>query len=267
MNIMSVLWPLVALGGLGLFFGLVLAFASKKFAVETDPRVEAVREALPGANCGACGFPGCDGMASAIVEGSAPVNGCPVAGPNGAARIAGIMGTEAGAVEERAVQVLCQGTEGNTQAKYDYDGLQDCAAAALYADGQKSCRFACLGFGNCVKVCQFGAIRLEGGIARIDMQKCRACEKCVKACPKGCIRMFPKSAHVVVGCRNQDKGKDVRSVCLHGCIACRKCEKVCPARAISFADNLPIIDYDKCTSCGACIDGCPTKTLYHADSH
>ncbi len=258
---MEILWPGIVLGGLGLAFGLILAFASKKFAVEKDPRIEQVREALPGANCGACGFPGCDGLASAIVEGKAEVNACPVGGAAAAAAIGAIMGVEASSGAQLTARVLCQGTDGNTQHKYEYTGLTDCAGEALYSDGHKSCRFACLGFGNCVKACQFGALKIEDSVAVVDEEKCVACGKCVSACPKGCIALMPSGAAVMIACRNSDKGKQVRDVCLRGCIACTRCVKTCQYKAITFENNLPKIDHDKCVKCGACAKACPMHTI------
>lgn len=258
---MGIVLPAIVLGALGLTFGLVLAYASKKFAVARDERLDQIREALPGANCGACGYPGCDGLASAIVEGKALVNACPVGGEKCAQAIGAIMGVSAETSMPIVARVRCQGTEGNTQHKYNYKGLQDCAGEALYSDGHKSCRFACLGFGNCVSACQFGALRVENSVAVVDEEKCTACGKCVPACPKACIELVRKDAAVLITCRNRDKGKQVREVCARGCISCMRCVKACQYNAVKFEDNLPAVDYGKCVRCGACVKACPMKTI------
>lgn len=264
---MELLWPIIALGGLGLLFGLVLAFASKKFAVEIDPRVEQVRSVLPGANCGACGFPGCDGLAAAVAEGKAKPNACPVAGPEGAKKIAAILGVESNAGERQIARVKCQGSEGNASVIFDYEGLNDCGGAAEFASGNKSCRFACLGLGSCVRACKFDALRIENGIAVVDEEKCVSCGACVNACPKNIISLMPQSNPVFLLCRNVDMGKKVREVCLHGCITCNRCAKSCESGAITMVNSLPTFDYTKCTACGKCAEVCPTKSILKRVMH
>lgn len=258
----GILWPSVALAGLAVFFGIVLAFASKKFAVEVDPRVTDVRVALPGANCGGCGYAGCDGLAEAIVRGDASITACPVGGADLVDQLARIMGVTAEATERHVARVICCGDKHNANEKYEYQGIQDCKAAEMLAGGSKSCRFGCTGLGTCVRACPFDAINIVNGIAVVDEEKCTACQKCIEACPKKIIELVPASKEVRVLCKNTEKGKSVMSVCKVGCISCQKCVKACKFDAIIFENNLAKIDYSKCTNCMMCAEACPTKTIY-----
>lgn len=260
MNI--VLWPVVTLGGLAIFFGMVLAFASKKFAVEVDPRVTDIRNVLPGANCGGCGFAGCDALAEAIVRGDAAITACPVGGSELAAKIAALMGVEAGSMEKQVARVICCGDKNNAKEKYEYFGIEDCKAAEMLAGGSKSCRFGCTGLGTCVKACPFDAIHVVNGVAVVDEEKCTACKKCIAVCPKNIIELVPVSKEVRVLCKNTEKGKAVMEACKVGCIACQKCVKACKFDAIVFENNLARIDYSKCVNCMMCAEACPTKTIY-----
>ncbi len=259
----DILMPILSLGGMSLLFGAGLAYASQKFAVETDPREEEVREALPGANCGACGYPGCDGLAAAIVAGNAAVTSCPVGGSEVAKRIGMIMGMEAETTQRKIAKVLCAGDCNNAAEKYRYQGIEDCVAASMLAYGSKECSYGCLGLGTCVRACPFDAIHInEMGIAEVDRDKCTSCEKCVAACPKQLIEMIPESSEVQVMCKSEDKGKFVRKACKVGCIACRICEKACQYDAIKVENNIARIDYDKCVNCMVCAEKCPTKAIY-----
>lgn len=248
-------------GGIGIVCGVLLAVAAKLFAVEEDTKVTEVRNFLPGANCGACGFPGCDGMAAAIAEGRAPANGCPVASSERHQQIAAIMGTNVEETEKKIAHVLCQGCDSTAARKYEYDGVRDCKAAAAVQGGPKLCDSGCMGFGNCVVVCDFDAIEIVDGIAVIDKEKCTACGKCIEECPKAVIELVPYENNVVVGCHNKDFGKAVKDVCSIGCIGCKICEKNCDFDAIHVTDNLAKVDYDKCTHCMVCVQKCPTKAI------
>ncbi|MEJ8553156.1 RnfABCDGE type electron transport complex subunit B [Tepidibacter sp. Z1-5] len=256
-----ILNSVVSLGAMGLLFGSGLAYASKKFAVEVDPRVEAINEALPGANCGGCGYPGCGGLANAIVAGEAPVNGCPVGGSDTAAKVAEIMGQVSQDGEKTVAKVICKGTCNNAKEKSEYYGINDCRAAALVSGGSKSCQYGCLGLGTCVNVCQFGAITIKDGIASIDKDKCVSCGKCLEVCPKSVIDWVPYSQEVVVECNSEEFGKDVKSKCSVGCIGCGMCAKACPFGAITMEGKLAKIDYTKCTQCMICTEKCPTKAI------
>lgn len=258
----SVLYPVLSLGGLGLLFGGGLAIASKAFAVEVDPKVEAIRNALPGANCGACGFPGCDAFADAVAKGNAPVNGCPVGGASSSDKIGEVMGVNAEAGEKKVARVICGGTECNSKEKFEYNGIKDCKAAAMVQGGSKSCQYGCLGLGTCVNVCPFDAIIVDEGIAKIDPEKCTACGKCIEACPKAVIDMVPYKQQVVVDCNSKEFGKDVKVKCTTGCIGCQICVKACPFDAMEFENNLATINYDKCTNCMICAEKCPTKAIW-----
>ncbi|EOC99833.1 RnfABCDGE type electron transport complex subunit B [Caldisalinibacter kiritimatiensis] len=257
----SILSAVLTLGGLGLLFGIGLAIASKVFAVEVDPKVEAIREALPGANCGACGYPGCDGFASAVAAGKAPVNGCPVGGAESAGKIGEIMGVNAEAGEKKVARVKCKGNNSVSKERYEYKGIEDCKAAAMVAGGNKACEYGCLGFGTCVDACNFDAIKIIDGVAVIDPEKCTGCGNCVDACPKSVIEMVPYSQKVFVDCNSKDFGKEVKQSCTVGCIGCQLCVKACPFDAIEFENNLPKINYDKCKNCMLCAEKCPTKAI------
>ena len=256
------IFSVVLLAVLGILIGILLGVAGKVFAVETDERVEKVRECLPGNNCGGCGYPGCDGLAEAIVAGDAPVNGCPVGGAPVAGKIAEILGVDAGSSEKQVAFVKCAGTCEKANQDYEYTGVQDCAAMAFVPNGgPKSCNYGCLGFGNCVKACPFDAIHVVDGVAVVDKDACKACGKCVAACPKHLIELLPVSAKHIVQCSSKDKGKDVMKACSVGCIACHLCEKNCPSDAVHVVDNVAYIDQEKCTKCGLCAEKCPKKII------
>ncbi len=258
----EIIWPVVALGGLGLLLGLGLAIASKLLAVKVDPNIEKVRELLPGANCGGCGFPGCDGLAKALCEGNAQVNQCSVLSCDNLSAIAEVLGVEAEAGEKMVARVLCRGDSENCVSQYVYSGVSDCRAAAMLAGGPKSCAFGCVGLLTCGKVCPFGAIYLsDKGIAAVDENICTGCGKCTEACPKDVIKVMPQNRNVYISCRTTEKGKAVTVNCKAGCIACSICAKKCPENAIVMKDNLPVIDYDKCTGCGTCVQVCPKGTI------
>ncbi len=259
---MNIVYPVVSIGGLGVVFGAALGYASIIFHVDEDPKLGAVLEALPGANCGGCGFPGCGGCASAIVAGKAPVNACPVGGAPVAAKIGAIMGIEATESEPVAAFVKCKGTCTAAKEKYDYSGIQDCVMASQLAGaGSKSCTYGCLGLGSCKKACAFGAIEIVDGVAVINAEKCVACGKCVSTCPKHIIELLPVKKKVKVQCSSKDMGKVVNQNCSVGCIACKICEKNCPFDAIHVIDNIAVIDYTKCKACGICANKCPKGVL------
>lgn len=249
--------------GVGLFIGLFLGFAAKTFEVKTDEREIQVREFLPGANCGGCGYPGCDGMAAAIVKGEAPANGCPVASSENHKKIAEVMGTSVEEAEPKAAFVKCSGTCNKTEVKYEYYGVKDCKKTAMVpGKGNKKCSYGCMGFGSCVEACAFDAIHVMNGVAVVDRQKCKGCGSCAEVCPNGLIEMVPASARHLVACSSQEKGKTVKEACTAGCIGCKLCVKNCEAGAIQVENNLAHIDYSKCTNCGKCAAACPVKIIH-----
>jgi electron transport complex protein RnfB len=258
---MAILIPVLTLGLLGLLFGIILAMASKKLKVQTDPRLEKIHGLLPGANCGACGGAGCFGFAEDILSGKRSIDACKVSEEAVRQQIAKLLGQT---VEKRVKSIAALYCYGGKKVgdKFLYEGIKTCVALDLVLGGQKNCRFGCLGFGDCVRVCPFDAIRMsEEGIPVVDEAKCKACNKCVLICPKKLFSLVPQKNRVYVACSSHDIGKDTRSVCPVGCIACRKCEQVCPVDAIHVIDNLAVIDYNKCTSCGECVLVCPMKTI------
>lgn len=258
----GVLLAILLVGGVGLFVGLFLGFAGIGFAVKVDEREEKVLEALPGNNCGGCGYPGCSGLASAIVEGKAKVNACPVGGEPVGNAIALIMGVDADASEKQVAFVKCQGDCDRTRVLYEYTGNEDCSMLmAIPAGGPKACDFGCLGYGNCVKACPFDAIHVENGIAKVDKEKCKACGKCIEACPKKLIELVPYKAGIKVSCNSNAKGPVVIKACDVGCIGCGLCQKNCPVEAVKVDNFLAHIDYDKCIGCGACVEKCPKKAI------
>lgn len=250
--------------GMGLVFGIVLAYASKKFEVKVDPKEVEVRNALPGANCGACGFPGCDGFAHAVSTGNAPIDGCKVGGAAVAEKVGEILGIKVDVNEKRMVAfVKCNGTKKNAVEKYKYFGIDDCRSAAQYQDGSKGCRFGCLGLGTCEKACPFDAIHVSSdNVAVVDEDKCTACGICVSICPKNIIELIDADSETRVMCSNTDRGKNVMAVCIAGCIGCKACEKACKSDAIHVINNLAKIDYEKCISCMACVEKCSTDAIY-----
>lgn len=262
MDVKLVLYSVASLSGLGLIFAAGLAFASQKFAVEVDQRVTDVNDALPAANCGGCGYPGCMAFANAVVSGNAPVNGCPVGGQPCADAVAKIMGVEPVASLEQVAKVMCTGELGVCKEEFTYHGIDSCLAANMISGGSKSCDYGCIGFGSCATVCPVDAIVIKDNhLAVIDADKCVACGNCLKICPKHIIHMVPKKQLVTVVCSNLEKGGFVKKNCSEACIACGICERACPFDAIKVVDNLARIDYDKCTNCMICAEKCPTKAI------
>jgi RnfABCDGE-type electron transport complex B subunit len=275
---MDILIPILTLGFLGLVFGIGLAFASKKLAVQVDPRLERIHGLLPGANCGACGGAGCFGFAEDILSGKRKIDACRVSADNVKEKIAEVLGRKLQKDVKKLAVLHCNGGV-RVKDRFIYKGIEDCVAANLVLGGQKECVFGCLGLGTCAKVCPFGAIKMsDEDLAVVDINKCKACNKCVEACPKKLFSLVPItqpvypvrkdtapsnfSNGVYVTCSSHDLGKDTKAVCPAGCIACKLCEKACAFDAICVLDNLAAIDYNKCTSCGECVKVCPVKCIW-----
>lgn len=250
-----VLIPLI-FAGIGLLAGVLLTVASKVFAVKTDEKLEAVQNALPQANCGGCGFSGCNDYADAIVNKGEAINKCNPGGEETAKKISIIMGKDAGDTEPVTAFVHCGGTCDAAPNKYDFNGLQSCAAATRLYGGTKLCNNGCLGLGDCASVCSNGAIKICNGVAFIDENLCTGCGLCAKVCPKNLITLRRKSQRFEVLCRSEASAKTTRTLCKNGCVGCRLCEKACPADAIKVKNNFAEIDYDNCINCGECAKAC-----------
>ena len=258
---MDILIPVIIFGIIGLLIGVLLSVASKIFSVTKDDRIDLVLENLPGANCGGCGYAGCSACAEAIVAGKADVNVCPVNGKEKSIKIATIMGSKVKETKETAAFVNCSGDNCSAKRKYLFDGTKTCKDVYALKGGDKECEFSCLGYGDCVNVCKFGAITIADGIANIDKEKCTSCKMCVNTCPKKVIEILPKNIKVYVKCSSKDKGVLVKDKCKVGCIGCSICAKNCPQDAITITENLAHIDYDKCVGCLVCAEKCPKKII------
>lgn len=253
------------LSALGLAFGLLLTLANKVFEVPFDPKRDEVREALPGANCGGCGFPGCDGLADAIIEGKAPINACPVGGNALASQLAEIMGVQTTPAQTRNIAtVVCQGGIDRCKAKFPYHGITDCVAATLVNDGNRACKYACLGLGSCVNACKFDAIHIDDHlkIATVDPIKCQSCGACIAACPKEVLSLQAETVPVRLLCRAGEAGFVVSDNCKIGCIGCEICEGACKFGALTIENHLPQFDMAKCVGCMMCAEVCPTGAIW-----
>lgn len=258
MDIMSIVYPVISISGLGLLLGAGLSYAGKIFEVKEDPKITEILEVLPGANCGGCGYPGCGGLAKAIANGEAPVHACPVGGNAVSEKIANIMGVAVSHSEPTAAFVKCKGTCESSKQKYNYEGLNSCVMAfQLAGRGAKGCAYGCLGLGSCVDVCEFDAIHIVDGVAVVDEEKCVSCGKCAEICPKRIIEILPSKKYAKVECFSRDAGRNVMANCSVGCIGCKLCEKACPFEAIRVIDNLAVINYALCKNCGICAKKCP----------
>ena len=244
-----------------LLAGALLLVFSHFFAVEKNPLEKAIRECLPGINCGACGYKGCDDYASALAAKEAKPNLCIPGDQKVSDAISNILGVDKVEIEDVIAFVACDGRCGATSTVAKYEGVNTCRAASMLYGGSNSCRFGCLGFGDCAAVCPSNAIYKVDGVARVDTSLCVGCGLCKKACPKGIITMLPQEAGVAVMCSNTQKGAEARKACTNACIACKKCEKSCPNGAVTVTDNLAVVDYNKCTACGECTKVCPTGCL------
>lgn len=260
----QILFAVAILGGLGIFFGAMLALVARFFAVHTEPRIDTVREALPGANCGACGYASCTNFAEAVVEGKAPLNGCIPGGGDTSRELGAIMGREPGEALPKVATVFCAGDRGKARDTFIYDGIKDCALARNYSGGHKECPEGCLGLGSCSVACPFEAIRMGPlGLPVVNFAKCNGCGLCARACPRGIIQLKPKreQGHLIL-CNSHARGKEVSRACDAGCIACNACVKACPREAIVMENNLAVIDLDKCDDCGACVLKCRPGTIH-----
>ncbi len=258
----TILIAFAVVSAVGLIAGILLAVISHFFGVEEDETVRAVRDLLPGVNCGACGYKGCDDYAAAVAAKEAAPNLCVPGAADTAFAIGELLGVEVEAPKDVVAFVHCNGNCEATSRKNAYDGISTCKAASMLYGGPDACRFGCLGLGDCAEVCPADAICEKDGIAHVDTSRCLGCGLCVETCPKHIISLVPQHTRTVVMCHNQDSGAAARKVCTNACIGCKKCEKNCPENAITVANNLATINYDLCTGCRKCVEGCPTACLH-----
>lgn len=265
----AALWGLGVFSALGLLFGVGLGIAAERFKVQSNPLVDRVRDRLPSANCGACGYAGCTAYAEAVVTNAAVSPSLCIPGRESVARaVAELTGKDAGSVQDRVVVMTCHGTSAYARNEAEYAGIPTCAAAALVFGGPRACKNGCLGLGDCVRACPFDALSIgAGGIAQVDTAKCTGCAVCVSVCPKDLFKLYPRGRRVELACKAVDKQAIVRATCMVGCTLCRKCVAKCPAGAIEWDGRTILIDHDKCIAygdaCGyACAEICPSTIIH-----
>lgn len=259
----DVLFASLIIGGTGIVLGIILAIFSKIMAVEVDEKEEKIRSMLPSANCGACGYTGCDGYAQALAYGSEKnITLCKPGGQNTVDQISDYLGIKAEKMIKTTAVVMCRGNCNNTQKRADYRGIESCQMSKQVAGGDNQCGYGCLGYGDCVSVCKYDAIHIINGVAFVDATKCISCMECINTCPQQIIELMPlKKSYSIVFCKNEDRGPVANKVCKASCIACRRCIKACPENCITIINNLAVIDYKKCTNCGACHQVCPHQCI------
>ena len=256
----KILYAIGVLGVLGAVFGGILAVASRIFAVKVDERLPKLTGALPGANCGGCGFAGCQAYAQAVLDGKAAIGLCAAGGAEAAKKMSEVMGVETAAVERKVAMVKCRGQHHLPKGRYE--GIADCRAAMFVTgNGPTACPSGCLGVGTCETVCKFDAIHVVGGVARVDADKCTGCMQCVDVCPRKVIVPVTYDSDIVIACSNHQRGAYTRKFCDIGCVGCHLCEKQCDYDAIHVINNLATIDYSKCVSCGRCAAVCPRQLI------
>ncbi len=259
---MTYLIPALILGVCGIMAGALLTIAAKVFHVDVDERIVKINEALPQANCGACGYAGCADYASAIVNNGAPTNLCRPGGSEAAVKIAAVLGTAAGEVIPMTAVVHCNGDCDATETAFEFNGVQSCKAVKRFYGGNGMCKYGCIGLGDCADVCEYNAIEIKNGVAKVTPSLCKACGQCAAVCPNKLISIKPLAKHIDVLCSSQANGKATKLSCKNGCIGCKICEKKCPSGAVRVENFHAVIDHSKCTNCGECMNACPVKVIH-----
>ncbi len=245
MDMTSFVISMASMGGLGALFALGLIVANIYLHVDEDPRFYLIVEELPGANCGGCGYPGCNAFAELIIAGTVPIGACPVNSSEGVEEIAGIMGVEADSEENKIARVLCKGGNYETAQKGEYLGIRTCIGGHLAGGADKLCQYGCLGFGDCVSCCPFGAIFInDNGLPEVDEKNCTGCGNCEIACPRNVIEIHPQSRNLFVFCKSQDEAKFARTACIKACVGCKACVKGVGKGQIDMNNNLALINYE-----------------------
>lgn len=263
-DIVTVLIAVAIMLVIAIVFGFLIMVVSKKFAVETDEREEVILNCLAGANCGGCGKAGCGAFAHALLENKGEIDDCAVTDAKNKEKIAEVLGVDYKKGSSFKYVVACNGGQ-NAVDKNDYVGISDCIRQNMVFGGTKACHSACLGLGACSSVCKEGAIKVDSGVACIDQGLCIKCGACAKNCPKSVIKKVAGNAKVYIACSSKCRGKEVMDGCKVGCIGCGLCAKNCPEGAITMVDNLPVIDYSKCSACLSCVSKCPRKIILTID--
>jgi Na+-translocating ferredoxin:NAD+ oxidoreductase RNF subunit RnfB len=259
-----ILIAVLTVTGIGIAAALTLVAASRLMYVPAHEMAEDINEALPGVNCGGCGYAGCHDYALAIARGGGAINLCIPGGEEVSRRISELMGVEFEDVAEMVAAVICHGSYDNTHNKYIYSGIKTCAATNMYHQGRSVCPWGCIGYGDCVAICPYNAISIKNGVAQTDFSRCVGCGACAARCPKSLIKLIPRTSKALVACGNHDKGAVTRRLCKQGCLACGKCVRVCPNGAISIVDSCAAVDFGLCVSCGKCVPECPVGALITA---
>jgi len=268
--LMAIVTAALVMGALGLLTSGGLLIAARKFYVYEDPRIGRIEDLLPGANCGACGLPGCRAYSEALVlQGREAA--CPAAGAETMAAIGGVLGKALDAGAPLKAALLCAGTDPVAKTRGIYEGLHDCRAAHLLGLAEKICPYGCMGLGTCITACSFDAIVEKDGIIEVLPDKCTGCGNCVDACPRALLQMIPEGHQVLVACASHDGAKKVKAYCSVGCVSCQACihkeikgkVRGCPHDAIRYEDGLAVIDHEACTRCWECVDMCRTDTILH----
>ena len=259
-NVTSLLTVLIIVAVIAIIFAILIVTVSKLCFVKEDERIEKISENLAGANCGGCGYAGCADFAKALVEGSASINDCGATSNENKEVIAKVLDIPFSASAKVFAVVKCAGGH-NAKDKFDYVGNKGCDYQSVYMGGKKVCPEGCLGDGTCAIACTNNGIKINNGGAVTDKKLCTACGACIRKCPKNLIELIPVTAKIYVACSTTCRSKDVMNACSVGCIGCGLCAKNCPENAITMVNNLPVIDYEKCSGCLTCVGKCPRKTI------